>query len=161
MIVVSDTSLISALFRIGELHLLPRLYGEIIVPFAVMGELLELEKSGVDIGLIKQATWLVSIKVKEQKQVDHLLQDLDVGEAEAIILAKELNADWLLIDESKGRKHAKIEGLHVIGLLGVFLLAKENGVITDVKPYVQKLISIANFRITNELFERILFLAKE
>lgn len=88
MIVVSDTSLISALFRIGELHLLPRLYGEIIVPFAVMGELLELEKSGVDIGLIKQATWLVSIKVKEQKQVDQLLQDLDLGEAEAIILAK-------------------------------------------------------------------------
>ncbi len=109
MIVVSDTSPISALFRIGELHLLPQLYGEIIVPFAVMGELLELEKSGVDIGLIKQATWLVSIKVKEQKQVDHLLLDLDVGEAEAIILAKELNADWLLIDESKGRKHAKIE----------------------------------------------------
>ncbi len=49
----------------------------------------------------------------------------------------------------------------MIGLLGVFLLAKENGVITDVKPYVQKLISIANFRITNELFERILLLAKE
>ena len=90
-----------------------------------------------------------------------MLEDLDLGEAEAIALAKELHAEWLLIDETKGRTIAKNAGLQIIGLLGVLLAAKEKGLITEVKLYLEKLITKAKFRISPELYTRVLQLANE
>jgi uncharacterized protein len=161
MIVVSDTSPISNLFKIGELDLLHKVYNEIFLPKAVMDELLALENFGVNIDSIKLASWVKSVEVTERSTVNQLLLDLDLGEAEAIVLAKNINADWLLIDETKGRAIAKKSGLQTIGLLGVFLFAKNEGIINEVKPYVELLITKAKFRIKQELFDRILLLANE
>jgi predicted nucleic acid-binding protein len=58
MIVVSDTSPLSNLFTIGRLDLLQLLYGKIIIPGAVMNELLELENRGIDLSPIKAAQWI-------------------------------------------------------------------------------------------------------
>jgi uncharacterized protein len=161
MIVVSDTSPVSNLFMIDELDLLRKVYNEIFLPKAVMEELLVLENFGLNIHSIKQANWIKSIEVTERITVNKLLSDLDLGEAEAIVLAKTLNADWILIDETKGRTIAKSSGLQTIGLLGVFLFAKEQGIIKEVKPYVEQLITKAKFRISQDLFDRILFFADE
>ena len=161
MIVVSDTSPVSNLFLIGELDLLRRIYNEILMPKAVMDELIELEKFGINIDAVKQSEWIKCFEVTERNNVNELLSELDLGEAESIVLAKELHADWLLIDETKGRKIAKDNGLQTIGLLGVLLLAKKEGIINEVKPYVEQLISKAKFRISQELFQRILTLANE
>ena len=146
---------------IGELDLLHKVYNEIFLPKAVMDELLALENFDLNLDSIKQAHWIKSVEVTERNTVNQLLSYLDLGEAEAIVLAKSMNADWLLIDETKGRKIAKDSGLQTIGLLGVFLFAKEEGIINEVKYYVELLITKAKFRIAQELFDRILILAHE
>ena len=65
--------------------------------------------------------------VRDQTKVQTYLQKVDLGEAEAIALAEELQADFLLIDERKGRRLAQARDLRVVGLLGVILIAKRRG----------------------------------
>jgi predicted nucleic acid-binding protein len=87
--------------------------------------------------------------------------NLDLGEAEAIALALELQADELLIDERLGRREAVRLGLSITGVLGVLLIAKNRGLIAKVKPIMESLISQANFRISHQLYEEVLQTANE
>jgi uncharacterized protein len=161
MIVVSDTSPLSNLYVIGQLQLLPLLYGRIIVPQAVMEELLELEVQGYDLSELKHADWLEVTSVPDNVDGTDLLHVLDRGEAEAIMLAHALSADWLLMDEAKGRAVAKENGLRVIGLLGVLLLAKQRGHVKNVTPILRMLVTEARFRVAQELMDRVIELAGE
>ena len=161
MIVVSDTSPLSNLFIIGRLELLHQLFEKIVVPTAVMNELLELEKRGIDLSLIRNAPWIEVVEVKHKDSIQKLLIDLDRGEAEAIVLAESMHADWLLIDETKGRNIAKLHGLRIVGLLGILLLAKEKRLISNVKPLITELIIKAKFRIDDGLYHKVISLAQE
>jgi hypothetical protein len=76
-------------------------------------------------------------------------------------LAKELNVDYLLIDEKMGRLAAQQEGLKTIGVLGVFLLAKKRGHISRVKPLIDLLEIKARFFIKESLKLKVLELAGE
>lgn len=89
-----------------------------------------------------------------------LLDDLDLGESEAITLAVEQEADYLVIDEYLGRKKAKELKLKIIGVLGVLILAKEKGLIGLVKPLVEKLQDIG-FRLNPNLINTVLDQAGE
>jgi predicted nucleic acid-binding protein len=71
--------------------------------------------------------------------------ELDQGEAEAIILAKESSAEFLLMDETLGRNIAGARGLPVIGLVGVFLLAKKRALIQEVRPWIEQVEQEAGF----------------
>jgi hypothetical protein len=157
MIVVSDTSPISHLFKIGRLHLLQELFGKVILPESVWDELQKLETDfQVDIGLLKNAGWLEMRKVGNAEKV-HVLKDiLDDGEAEAIVLAAELNADYLLMDETKGRAVAKALGLNTIGALGILISAKEHGLIPALRPLVQELTDKAGAWISPKLISQVL-----
>jgi predicted nucleic acid-binding protein len=86
---------------------------------------------------------------------------LDRGEAEAIALATDLHADFVLIDEQEGRQLASRTGLAVTGVLGVLLRAKRAGEIAAVKPEMNSLRSRANFFVSSELEMRILAAAGE
>lgn len=93
--------------------------------------------------------------------IQTLNQPLDLGEAEAIALAVEIKADRLLIDESLGRGIAETYTLKIRGILGILVNAKEQGLLTAVKPLLNDLIEIAGFRVSNALYERILQTAGE
>ena len=131
MIVVSDTSPLTALLTVGEESLLLQLFDEVVIPSAVRKELLR--------GHPRLPDWLRVASVQDTAQAEKYSQLVDAGEAEAIALARELHADRLLMDERKGRKLAAREGVAVIGLLGVVLLAKRKALIPSARSLLQRL----------------------
>jgi predicted nucleic acid-binding protein len=86
---------------------------------------------------------------------------LDRGEAEAIALAVELPADWILLDETDGRSAASRAGLRVTGILGVLLRAKQRGEISLLKPELTALRTQARFFISTRLENEVLQMAGE
>jgi hypothetical protein len=88
--------------------------------------------------------------------VDSLLLELDPGEAEAIVLAAEMRADLLLLDERRGRTVAARLGVKHIGLLGVLVDAKRKGFLLAVKPVLDEIMARAGFWVSNRLYVRVL-----
>lgn len=158
MIVVSDTSVITNLFRIGQLDILEQLFSEIVIPQGVYEELEKLPQQKAQIDAID---WIKIKQIEDSTRYIQLRKTLDRGESESIVLAIELKADALLIDEKKGRKTAKELGIEVTGLLGVLLEAKIEGIIEAVKPLMDDLIYQAEFRISPRLYKDILERAME
>jgi hypothetical protein len=156
VVIVSNTSPISNLAKVGQLDLMQKLYGQILIPTAVHEELLDERAGEIVISEVRSATWLVIHSVQNRHLVDELRTRVNIGEAEAIALAVEIGATRLLIDERLGRQAAKESGLKVTGVLGMLLLAKRQNLISVVKPIVEELIGQANFRISSQLYLDIL-----
>ena len=135
--VISNTTPLIALAGIGCLDILQKIYGEIIIPQAVHDEIIgEPEKSAVI-----NSSW---IKVKRISNVDAkrlYRAKLHAGEVEVMILGEEINADLLLMDDYEAKKTAKFMGFTVTGTLGVLLRAKQEGLITEVKPVMTALMN--------------------
>lgn len=135
MIVVSNTSPVIAFGKLNRFSILEAVFGKIIIPGYVFLELNNLKyKDEIN---LKESVF----KTEEISFVDPLLEkELDRREAEAITLALKKNADWLIIDERKGRNIAKnVYGINVIGTAGILLKAKESGIINQVSPLLQEL----------------------
>lgn len=145
MIVVSDTSPISNLIQIGRLDLLHQLFGKIVIPPTVDFEVRKLEAFSIDIAPYDTANWIEVVSPKAVGKVSAFMTSLDAGESEAIVVALELNADYLLIDERLGTKAAKLEGLQTVGLIGVLIKAKELGFLKNIKPILEELEKAAGF----------------
>lgn len=161
MIVISDTSCLSALFRIGELQILEKIFHEIIIPQKVYDELLVLRKFGYDISEIQNAIWLKIENPSNSSLLQDLLKNLDEGEAYAIALAIERKADLLIIDEIKGRLAAQKLNLNITGVAGILLRAKAIGIISEVKPLLDNMVQNAGFRMSQKLYSDILIAANE
>jgi uncharacterized protein len=110
---------------------------------------------------VQAANWIRVVTVLDRNQVLTFRQVLDPGEAEAIVLALELSAERLLIDEAAGRSIAEASGLKVTGTLGVLLIAKRQGLIPLVQPVIDSLIGQAGFRVSSALYQAILTAAQE
>ncbi|NJK28645.1 MAG: DUF3368 domain-containing protein [Acaryochloridaceae cyanobacterium CSU_3_4] len=164
MIVVSDTSPITNLAAIGQLDLLRQLYETIVIPVAVYNEMVAVGKLVPGAVEVQTLPWIQTQTVANAQSVIDVQSsrdDIDLGEAEAIILALELKAGLLLMDERRGRALAANYGLSVTGLLGVLLQAKRNGLIQAVKPVMDQLIEEADFRISSHLYAIVLKTADE
>ena len=85
---------------------------------------------------------------------------LHQGEAEAITLYKEKSADFLFIDEKKGRKVAEYYGVKIIGTIGLLLKAKQEGLLPRIKPCLE-LLQQSTVRISAALYQRALERAGE
>jgi uncharacterized protein len=159
VIVVSDTSPITNLAAIGQLDLLEKLYTSIIIPQAVYNEMVAVGKVVPGAWEVQTFFWIqIQAVTNAQSVVDiQTSQDnIDLGEAEAIVLSLELNADLVLMDERRGRAVAIDYGLKVTGLLGVLVQAKRNGLIACVKPLMDRLIEQVDFRVGSQLYETVL-----
>ncbi|MFZ5919790.1 MAG: DUF3368 domain-containing protein [Chloroflexota bacterium] len=139
MIVVSDATPLIALVKIGQLDLLQQLFGGILIPKMVYDEVVTNAAGRPGSTEIHQAKWISVRSPEDQDRVAYLRSDLDAGEAEALVLAVELDADWILLDETKARLAAEFLGLHFIGTIGVLLLAKRMGKLAVIRPLLEEL----------------------
>ncbi len=160
MIVISDSTILIGLVKIGKLDLLKEIFSKVYIPEEVFKEVVERGKGKPGSKVIKEAAWIESKPVKDKIQVAFLLGSLEKGEAEVLVLARELEADLILLDEEKARKSAVIAGFEIMGLLGLFILAKNLGLIHEVRPLVDELM-IKKFRISDKIIEKTLKKAGE
>jgi len=156
LIVVSDTSAVLNLARIGRLELLRLLYQQVLIPSAVSLELSDSRNDLPPAVDLASMPWLIIASATDRNRVQELREELDAGEAEAIVLAIERRADILLVDERRARKTATAAGLAVTGLIGVVARAKRDGLIDLAKPVLDELIQTARFWIGPDLYREVL-----
>jgi predicted nucleic acid-binding protein len=155
--IVSNASPLINLARINKLDVLRQLYGELLVPEAVWQEVVVKGAGQSGAEQVETAAWIQRAQVTNRALVQGLSQDLDAGEAESIALALEVKAQLLLMDERLGRETARHLGLRYLGLIGVLIEAKRRGLIDRVEPMLVALRVQAGFRISDELYERVLY----
>ena len=161
MILVSDTSPINNLAAINQLHLLHQLYGTVLIPEAVYRELTDPNFPVAGATEVQTFDWIQTRTVNDRTLVEALSNELDMGEAEAIALAVEIQADQVLIDEHRGRLVANRLKLRCVGILGILVEAKSQGLIGGVKPLLDALVNEAGFWVAEPLYERVLQLVDE
>jgi predicted nucleic acid-binding protein len=153
MIVIADTSPINYLVLIGHIEILPKIYGEILIPRAVYNELRDGDAPAeVGAWLSTSPGWLRISSATFGK--DPLLELLDRGERDAILLAESVKADRLIIDDLDGRREALSRKLPVIGTLGVLAEAARRNLL----DLTQALLALqaTNFHAAPALIERLL-----
>lgn len=153
MIAVSDTSPLCYLILIGEIALLPSLFGRVALPPVVRDELLH------DDAPQPVRTWAAAlppwIELRETPGiVSEAVSKLHAGEQAAISLAQVLDADILLVDEKAARRVAIGLGIRVTGTLGVLSEASARGLIE--LPVVIARLRETNFRFSPALLKAVL-----
>lgn len=161
MIIVSDTSPINNLAAINQLDLLRQLYNTVVIPEGVYRELTEPDFPVAGAIEVQSFDWIQTRQVTNRILVEVLQHELDIGEAEAIALSLELEADQVLIDERRGRIVAARLNLRYTGILGILVEAKGQGLIPAIKPLLDALINQAGFWIAEPLYNRVLQIAGE
>lgn len=161
MIIVSNTTPLIGLASIQRFDLLEQLFGGLFIAQAVYDEAVF---HGREVGGAKHevstATWIKTVNVMDRLAVEVLLDELDLGEAETIVLASELGADWVLMDEKKGRRKLTQLGLKKIGTVGILLKAKQVGLIPVIKPELEQLRQ-RGFSISQAIVDAVLNQANE
>lgn len=138
MIIVANTTPIISLASIGRLDILEKLFGNVMIPEAVYREI----KAKPGYGYEQVDGAFIEVRaIQGLLYKDFLLTQLDSGEAETIILAKEVNADFVVIDENLGYRIANNAGLTAIRTLSLLLKAKQKGHIEQVKPLLDEMIA--------------------
>ena len=156
--VVSNTTPILSLLKIKKLDILRGLYGKVMIPQAVYREI----EAGSDKDYyadMSKLGWIEITPIKYPYARPYLF-DLDDGEAETIMLAKEQNADLAIIDEKLGRRFAAQLNIPITGTIGFLLKAKEQGLIVSIAPFLQELHDKSSW-VDKALFKNALRLADE
>lgn len=138
-VIVADTGPLIALALVELLPVLQKLFSNVYVPVGVLEEATkECSKPGAKaIKLAVEKDWVTVHPVEMGASFQELIEVLDQGEAEALALAKQLNA-VVLIDERRGRKVAIKHGIAVTGSAAVLIKAKKSGVVKKLKPLLEQ-----------------------
>lgn len=149
IVVITDTSCLIILGKIGLLDILHQLFSVVITTPEIVKEY-----------KLPLPEWIVVLSVKDKKRQLELASLVDEGEASAIALAQEIYNQYLITDDLEARKLSAKLGLSVIGTLGVLLRAKQEGHIKLIKPILLQ-IKQTNFRIGDDLYDTVLKQAGE
>jgi uncharacterized protein len=160
---VSNTSPILNLALIGRLQLLQEQFRDVSITEGVLEELRVRENlpGSKEILAALNGGWIQVVKLSDSAMLRVLGRDLDRGEAEAIALALETRADFVLLDERDARTIAKDLGLNVTGVLGILLHAWQQGKQISIEKEIECLKEKAGFRVSDALCRTILKLTKK
>jgi predicted nucleic acid-binding protein len=133
--VVSNASPLIALARIDHLDLVPKLYQTIVIPTQVYNEVVIAGAGLPGAGQVARAEWIQIIPLSDTVALRSSREKtgLGMGELAAILLARELKADLVLMDEWKARRHAVAEGLAVQGCIGILEILYRKKLLPDLR----------------------------
>ncbi|HEY5232670.1 MAG TPA: DUF3368 domain-containing protein [Verrucomicrobiae bacterium] len=152
--VISDTTVLNYLARIGQFGLLRLEFRQILILPAVLAEL----KRRPDLPGAEHARqaladgWLELRSPKNLEAVETLRVTLGAGESQAIALAQEFASSLLLMDEAAGRDIAERLHLNLMGTTGILLQARKSGVIPRLKPLLDDLLQHHGFRLSRKIY---------
>lgn len=165
IIVVSNSSPLIYLAKIGRLTLVKDVYGKVWIPERVFNETVVHGKAlGItDASMIERANgdWIVKTGIKPEIDLEYRFLDgnekLGKGEREALKLCKQLNADIFIADDKEARRVARILRIKPIGTCGVLIEACKHGLVSvsEASEILGELVK-AHFRISPALYRRIL-----
>jgi uncharacterized protein len=155
MTAVSNTSPLILLEKTDHLWILEKLFTKVLIPPAVDREWLR--PGGY---VLPQWLSVTALSRQAASVAEGLHQKIDVGEAEAIALFSTTKADWLLLDDLKGRTQAASMGLPVIGTVGILIIAKKKGLIPAIRP-VLNILKKHRFYLSDEVLAKALALTGE
>ncbi|PZU97490.1 MAG: DUF3368 domain-containing protein [Leptolyngbya sp.] len=161
MTLVSDTSSLGSLALIDYLWLLEAIYGTVVVSEVVARELATAQNARIQ--AVLSVDW-VQVQVPGEGAIATIQkqgQQFNLGDTHTLALALQLNADELLINERRGRQVAQDLGLSVIGIVGIILIAKQRALIPSVRRVMDTLVELAGFRISHQLYQKILKFVNE
>lgn len=153
MIVLSDSGPLIALSKINYLHILNEFFNEIIIPQAVWMEVVEKGNGRPGSKDVQDAYWILVNEAKDILGIEALKHEIGVGESETIILAKELKADIVLIDDRIAREIAISMGLNVTGTLAIIYEAINRNIINEDFREIIKVLRKNNVWISDELLD--------
>ncbi|HEY1683618.1 MAG TPA: DUF3368 domain-containing protein [Tepidisphaeraceae bacterium] len=152
MLVIADTSPFIGLIKIGQVNVLPRLYGAVVIPKAVADELGSANRSAeIRAFIASPPAWLT---IRSPVAVE-IIPELGEGEQAAISLARELSADILLIDEKAGRLAAIARNIRTLRTTALLFDAAKAGLLPDLREAYEKLAN-TNFRVDRKTLEELL-----
>jgi predicted nucleic acid-binding protein len=155
MIVIADTSPVNYLIWIGEIEVLPKLYSRVVVPLSVCDELKRPRApEAVRLWIGQPPAWLETRAPSQAPDAELLQARLGPGERDAILLAQELGADELIVDELRGRREAERRHLHFTGTIGVLRTAAKEGLL-DFKSAIDRLRQ-TTFYIAQDVLDRLM-----
>jgi len=160
VIIVSDTTPLSELAKVGQVALLQGVFGQVIIPKEVHDELTRGNHPAIV--ALQAVDWIEVRSVSDSQKVSTLRTQtqLGLGECGAIILAEELGTARLLLDDQEARREALSRNLPVIGTVGVLLIAKQRGLIPSAQQILDDLIAQGTY-ISQKLYQYVLTQAQE
>lgn len=156
---IVNTSPVFYLHRLGLINIFHALYGEIIVPCAVQNELEQGRKQGENVPNLDKYSWIKIWEVSVPHYLN-LIVDLGRGESEVLGIATEHPSALVVLDDKLARKIAELQGFRLTGTAGILLRAKDQNLISEIKPVLDSLIDF-DFRLRPELLQNILDIAGE
>jgi predicted nucleic acid-binding protein len=145
---------------INRLDILKAAFGQIVIPQAVCDETTVAGFPASEFVLQAiSAKWLQVLPISSI--APNIPPELDEGEREAISLALETSQTQILLDEREARQVAQSLGLRVVGTLGILLLAKNRGIITQVQLVLDAMIDHAQYWVSHRLYKEVLLQARE
>ncbi len=157
MLVIADSSALIALSICNCLELLDKLFDVVKVPQSVFDEIVRQGKPEAE---TLRSYLSGKIATLDVTSVVISAGSLGRGELDAMALCKQLGADYLLIDDKRARKIAQLNGIKIMGSLGVLLLAKQQGLLGSIKPAIDKLQN-SDIHLSDRLVKKSLLLAGE
>jgi uncharacterized protein len=159
-IIVSNTTPISELAKIGQLELLRAPYQRVLIPEQAHQELATGPHPAK--AIVPAASWIEVRQLQSTQIFVTLCADpcLDLGECAAIALAEELQADCLLVDDLAARRETQKRGLPIIGTLGILLGAKQQGLVPNLQDLLDDLFANGTW-ISRKLYREMLAAAGE
>lgn len=157
--VFCDTSPLQYLYQLDLLHILPELAGRVIVPAAVQEELAVGRQNGINLPDLRLLDW-AEIRRPVSAPALPLVTDLGPGETEVLMLALEAADPLVILDDALARRIAEALELRLTGTLGLLLDAKRAGLVSSVRPCLDRLQEL-RFRIAPQTRSAVLHKAGE